>query len=203
MNTYRYDAENHKYYVCDVEVPSVTQLVAPLGKDFDEPDDLFESILDYATERGITMHGYLEHRLQGESREDYELADMYNDYADAVESFLSEHQITPLLIETNLYSNEYAGTPDLICEFDGKTAILDYKFVSSIAKSKVGSQLVGYDKLCGLNGIYVDELYAVHFKNDGTYALLKVDRETLEPMFDACLQLHKFKNYKHKRGIIG
>lgn len=199
----RYDDTKHQYYVNEAEVPSVTQLVAPLGKDYDEPDDLMETVLDIAAERGITMHAYIEHRLNGGSREEFELPDIYGIYAEAAESFLSEHEITPLLIETHLYSEEYAGTPDLVCEFDGTMAILDYKFVSSVSKSKVGGQLVGYRKLCELNGIYVDELYAVHFKSNGTYALLKVNEEPIEPMFESCLQMYKYKNYKHKRGMIG
>jgi len=198
-----YDETQHKYFIDNVEVPSVTQLVAPLGKDYDEPDDYFETVLDIAAERGITMHAYIEHRLNGGSREEFELPDMYDIYAEAVESFLTEHEITPLLIETHLYGTDYAGTPDLVCEFDGAMAILDYKFVSTVAKSKVGGQLVGYRKLCELNGIYVDELYAVHFKSNGTYALLKVNEEPIEPMFETCLQIYKHKNYKHKRGAIG
>ena len=54
--TLDYDPTRHEYRVDGKLVPSVTQLVAPLGQDYDEPDDLTESVLDAATERGTTMH---------------------------------------------------------------------------------------------------------------------------------------------------
>lgn len=194
--------ETHTYYVDGVKVPSVTQLVAPLGDDYDEPDDLMEQALDAAADRGVTMHGYLEHRLQGGSREDYELPDAYEVYADGADLLLSEHEIAPLCVETPLPGDGFAGTPDLVCDFDGETAILDYKFVSQIAKTKVGAQLAGYMELCWANGIFPEALYAVQFLRDGTYRLYPVGGENGQKAFELCRLLYELKHKHHPRGRI-
>ena len=194
--------ETHKYLVDGVEVPSVTQLVAPLGEDFDEPDDLVELAVEAAADRGVTMHAYIAHRLTGGDPEDFELPDAYAPYADAVELFLSEHRIIPHLIETPLPGVGFAGTPDLVCEFDGNDAILDYKFVSTLAKSRVGAQLAGYLSLCVTNGIYPELLYAVQFLRTGDYRLYPVGVNNSEEAFGACLELYKLKRKKHPRGAI-
>ena len=166
-----FNEEKHQYLVDGVPVPSVTQLVAPLGEDFDEPDELMEQAIDAAADRGVTMHAYIAHRLSGGAPEDFELPTVYAVYAEGVEQLLSEHTIVPLVVETPMPGIGYAGTPDLVCEFDGAVAVLDWKFVSTIAKSKVGAQLAGYRDLCEVNGIFPDDLYAVQFTRDGSYRL--------------------------------
>lgn len=201
--TVDFDPATHTYRVDGVKVPSVTQLVAPLGADYDEPDDMTENIIDAATDRGTTLHAYLEHRLYGGSREDFELPDIYEAYADAADLFLAEHEIVPLCVEQPMPGNGFAGTPDLVCEFDGTAAIVDYKFVSQLAKSKVGAQLAGYRKLCEENGIYVDFLFAVQFLKDGTYRLYPVDGFEARIWFGICVEVHDLKTRKHPRGRIG
>lgn len=197
-----YDPDKHQYFVDGNPVPSVTQLVAPLGADFDEPDDMLEGVLDAATDRGTTMHAYIEHRLLGGAPEDFELPTMYLPYADAVELFLSEHHITPLAIETQMATPDYAGTLDLVCSFDGTTAILDWKFVSQIAKAKVGAQLGGYLSLCYRNGVFPDKLFAVQFLKDGDYRLYPVDIDGALAAFDLCRMVHATKTAPHPRGRI-
>ena len=140
-----FNETDHTYTVDGNPVPSITQLVAPLGVDFDDMDELTERMVDGAADRGTTMHAYLAHRLNGGEPEDFELPDAYMDYAESVELFLSEHTITPWLIEEPLGCADYAGTPDLVCDFDGKPSILDYKFVSTIAKTKVEGLRVALD----------------------------------------------------------
>lgn len=211
--TIEFDEAKHQYRVDGVPVPSVTQLVAPLGgvsgesaflgEDYDEPDDdRMELTLEAAADRGTTMHAYIAHRLNGGAPEDFELPDAYEPYACAVELFLMEHQITPLLIETALPGVGFAGTPDLVCEFDGDLSILDYKFVAQIAKSKVGAQLAGYRALCDQNGIETDKLFAVQFLPDGTYRLYPVDETQSAVAFTVCQTLYDIKTKKHPRGRI-
>lgn len=97
-----FDETIHQYCIDGVAVPSVTQLVSPLGDDFDDMDADLELTVEAAADRGVTMHAYLAHRLDGGEPEDFELPGQYLAYADAVELFLSEHIITPMLIETPL-----------------------------------------------------------------------------------------------------
>lgn len=199
---FEYDSDTHRYLVDGVAVPSVTQIVAPLGADFDEPDDLLEGVLDAATDRGTTMHAYIEHRLLGGEPEDFELPSMYLPYADAVDLFLAEHQISPIAIETPMATPDFGGTPDLFCEFDGTEAVLDWKFVSQIAKSKVGAQLGGYEVLCACNDLWPERFYAVQFLKTGEYRLYPVDQVHAGAAFSLCLQIHKLKTAKHPRGRI-
>ena len=201
--TIEFNEEKHQYLVDGVPVPSVTQLVAPLGADMDEPDDLLDMALDAATDRGVTMHAYIAHRLQGLPAEDFDLPGIYEPYACGVELLLAEHTVTPLSVETPMPGNGYAGTPDLVCEFDGVTAILDWKFVSTVAKSKVGAQLAGYMELCETNGIFPDRLYAVQFTRDGDYRLYPADPDTNMLAFKVCQHLHTIKTRRHPRGRIG
>lgn len=199
-----FDAERHQYYVDEKPVPSVTQLCAPLGADYDEPDDdMLELTVEAAAERGATLHAYIEHRLYGGEIEDFELPPQYQGYADAVELFLAEHTILPYAVEEPIACNSYAGTPDLTCEFDGRDAILDWKFVSQLAKSKVAAQLGGYLDLCEYNGYYPPMLYAVQFLKDGAYRLYPVEFEFAERAFAACREIYALKNRKHPRGRIG
>lgn len=201
--TIEFDEATHQYRVDGVQVPSVTQLVAPLGEDYDDQeDDRMELTIEAAADRGTTMHAYIAHRLAGGDSADFELPGAYLPYADAVELFLSEHQIAPLLIETPLPGSGYAGTPDLICEFNAELAILDYKFVSQVAKSKVGAQLGGYRELAAENGIFLDRLYAVQFLPDGTYRLYPVDETKVKISFAVCKTLYEIKTKKHPRGRI-
>ena len=85
-----FDEATHAYTVDGKAVPSVTQLVAPLGADYDEPeDDMLALTVEAAADRGTTMHAYLAHRLTGGAPEDFELPDAYDPYACAVELFLA------------------------------------------------------------------------------------------------------------------
>lgn len=196
-----FDEATHTYTVDGETVPSVTQLVAPLGSPMDEMDEMMEGAVENAAERGTTMHAYIAHRLQGGVEEDFELPADYADYVDAVELFLAEHTIEPLLVEQPLGGDGYAGTPDLVCIFDGEPTILDYKFVSTVAKSKVGAQLRGYMELCNHNDIYPEKLKAIQFMR-GDYRIYDVDTETTLLSWTVCKTLHLIKTKKHPRGRI-
>lgn len=201
--TLEFDETTHTYWVDGRPVPSITQIVAPLGKDYDEPDDdHLEITIEAAAERGTALHAYIAHRLNGGEAESFELPDDYAGYADAADLFLSEHNIEPLLIETPLCCGEFAGTPDLVAELDGETAIIDYKFVSALAKSKVGAQLGGYLELCVENGIEPQKLAAVQFLRDGKYRFYRAQKNAAESAFRACLELYRIKTAKHARGRI-
>ena len=194
-----FDPETHTYTVDGVVLPSVTEIVAPLGANFDDEDELLGNAIDAAAERGTVMHAYLAHRLSGGEPGDFELPEEYAEYQDGVELFLAQHTIEPLAIETPIATDCFAGTPDLIADFDGELAILDYKFVSAVAKSRVGAQLNGYLMAANLNGIFPDSLYAVHFKR-GDYSIYPVRKDLLG--FNACQIVYAYKTRKHPRGAI-
>ena len=192
-----FDEAQHRYFDGDVELPSVTSLVSILGADMDESMD---DVIDIASDRGTTCHKVLEMMLQGEI--DIEYSSVYAPYVDAIELFLSEHEIIPIAIETPIHSLVLgvAGTPDLLCEFDGALAILDWKFVSAICKPKVKAQLNGYRIMYNESGVFPEKLFAVQFLNNGLYRIYPVAIDDKE--FVACMEIHKIKNAKYGKGKI-
>lgn len=204
MDEFRFDPDTHTYFVNEKPVPSVTQLTDIYGSlNIQEGDDM-ELTLEAAAERGVLLHGYLEHRFKGGDREDYELPAAYEGYADAVDLFLDEHRLEPILVEAPLYGEDqgvvFAGTPDFVGDFDGVLSILDWKFVSRVQKTKVGAQLSGYMSLCLSNDIFPEKLYCVQFLADGTYRLYPAG--TKADGFYLCLEVYEEKGKKHPRGGI-
>jgi hypothetical protein len=180
-----------------VIVPSVTDFVGILGDDVDE---YIEDAMERAADRGVTCHAVIEMALRGE---DYtgEYPTAYQAHVNAIEQFLSENHVEPIAIEQPIYSAEMniAGTPDLLCMFNGNLAIMDWKCVSSIAKTKVKAQLNGYCRIFNSAGVFPEELYAVQFMPD-KYRLYPVAIDPTE--WNLCLDIFKAKNKKHPRGRI-
>lgn len=195
--------DGHKYLYNGSIVPSVSKLLRPLGEDPSEDgeeDALLESALDYASERGTVLHSVLQTLLSGEEPE--EIPDAYAAHEDALRLFIAEHDIVPYMMETPLYSHSmgFAGTPDLVCCLNGKDAIVDYKFVSSINKTRVKAQLNAYKILCADNGVGIEALYAAQFMGNGRYRLYPVAIDENE--FALCYGIYKAKNKKHPKGEI-
>ena len=191
--------ESHSYTIEDRPVPSVSEIIAPYGDDI--PENSSQALaVEAAAERGTVCHALLESFLKGDA--DVEYPSSYTAYVQAIQLFLSEHDVLPAAVETPLYSARLgvAGTPDLLCEFDGTLALLDYKFVSQVAKTKVKAQLNAYRLMYEDNGVYVEALYAVQFLPDGAYRLYPVKIDDTE--FLTALELHRLKNKKHARGRI-
>lgn len=206
MNNYEfvYDPDRHAYYIDGEKIPGVTSLVSPLGPEFDPADEYMEGTLENARERGSTLHAYLEHRLRGGDPEDFELPEAYDGFVEAIEEFLFEHTFAPALTETPMWGYlsgvRFGGTPDYIGDFDGELAILDYKFVSQLAKTRVAAQLNGYMSVALCNEIFPEKMYAVQFLPTGTYRLYEVKDDATD--FELCLSVYKAKTKKHPRGGI-
>lgn len=193
----------HQYLYKGHPVPSVSEILRPLGGEpvDDEAEDTYLALaLDAAAERGILLHGVLQRRLGGEAAG--EIPDAYAAHLEAVQRFLSEHTIIPYMMETPLFHPDMriAGTPDLVCNFDGVDAIVDYKFVASINKTRVKAQLNAYRLLCEVNNIYVDALYAVQFMGTGRYRLYPAPLDEAE--FALCYGIYHARMKKHPRGAI-
>ena len=194
-----FDPVTHTYKIDGVVVPSVTELVKIYGDDADDMGADMENKLDAAAERGTTCHEIIAQMLHGET--DIEYPSEYEPYVDGIRLFLSEHTIEPIAIEAPIADadGEFAGTPDLLCLFDGVLAIPDYKFVSQVAKTKVKAQLNGYMCMFNKLGVFPEKLYAIQFL-PGTYRLYPVAIDPTE--FNIALEVYKLKNKKHTRGKI-
>lgn len=199
-----FDPDAHTYTLDGSILPSVTQLTDIYGAVSVQEGDPTELTMEAAAERGTAMHAYLEHRVWGGVREEFELPGAYEGYADGVDLFLSEHAVDPYLTETPMWGElggiKFAGTPDFVGMFDGALSVLDWKFVSQVQKTKVGAQLNGYFALCQSNDWLLDKLFCVQFLPDGAYRLYPAG--TAEDSFSLCLSVWREKHKKHPRGAI-
>lgn len=181
-----YDEETHTYYVDGEEKPSVTEIAKPIS--FERLNNLPKHILEKARKRGDAVHEIAEeYLLVGE----LDFDDIEQDYMPYIEQFIEwvfTYKPKVLYTEYKMFSPEFAGTCDLICELDGKTIIVDYKTTSAIDRKSLSVQLEGYSRLCELYGIKIDECWYLHLKKD-TYVFkpLQTDSE----WFDILLKHNK------------
>ena len=160
-----FDEENHIYYYNDIEVPSITEIAKPIS--FERLNDLPKHILEKARNRGSRVHELAEeYLLVG----DIDIDDIEPEYVPYIEQFMEwvfTYKPKVLYTEYKMFSPEFAGTCDLICEIDSKTIIVDYKTTSIIDKKSLSVQLEGYSRLCDLYKIKIDECWYLHLKKDG------------------------------------
>lgn len=191
METY-YDEETHKYYVDNIEKPSVTEIATPIS--FERLDALQKSLLDRARQRGSRCHElFEEYLLTGE----LDIEEIEPEYIPYVQQFiLWEKTYRPKIIytEKKLFSYEFCGTCDLICEIDGKKILIDYKCTSVADKKSLSVQLEGYYRLCEYHGIEIDDCYYLHIKKDG-YVFKPIKRNW--KWFDILLEHNTFMKEKY------
>jgi len=200
---FEYYPVSHTYWLDGKQIPSVTELVSVYGPDMDA--DEMEEQLAPATERGTVMHDYIFRRLSNFEPEEIELPSMYQEYADGVELFLSEHTFIPEALERPMYSDRsasYGGTPDYFGWFDDIPTILDWKFVSTLSKHKVAAQLGGYAVMVSdFLRRPVRQMAAVQFL-PGTYRLYRTDPRTALSLFLPCAELAIARETVFDRGTL-
>lgn len=191
--------DKHRYELDGTELTSVSELTKSMSSL--NIDECMGNTLDVAAERGVICHKVIELILSGENV-DGEYPAQYQPYVDGIVKFLAENDIIPIYIEKPFASEilGIAGTPDLICLFNGILTITDNKFVSSVDKSSVSAKLNAYRKICEENGIHVESLQIIQFMNTGEYR--PYDVEISDEDVNLLLKLKERKNRKHPRGRI-
>ena len=160
-----YDEENHKYYVDNVEKPSVTEIANPISAE--RLNALQMALVERARQRGSRCHELAEeYLLLGELDTD-EIEAEYFPYIQQFVLWVKTYRPKVLFTERRLFGKDFCGTLDLICEIDGKVINVDYKFTSQIDKKSLSVQLEGYDRLAKENGIHIDASWFLHIKKDG------------------------------------
>ena len=169
-----YDEENHKYYVDGEEKPSVTDIASPIS--FERLDNLQKVLLERARERGRRCHEiFEEYLLMG----DIDIEEIETDYIPYVQQFIlwaKTYRPKVIYTEKKMFSNEFCGTCDLVCEIDKKVLIVDYKVTSAADKKSLSVQLEGYYRLCQKYDIDIDDTYYLHIKKDG-YVFKPIKRD--------------------------
>lgn len=159
-----YDEINHEYYRNGKKLPSVTEICEPIS--FERLNALQKAMLERAKQRGTRCHELAEeYLLMG----DIDIDQIETEYLPYIQQFVlwvKTYKPKVLFTEKRLFSDLFAGTLDLVCEIDGKTIIVDYKFTSSIDKKSLSVQLEGYYRLANENNLNVDECWFLHIKKD-------------------------------------
>lgn len=175
MKTY-YDEENHKYYVDDVEKPSVTEIANPIS--FERLNAIQKVMLERARERGRRCHELAEEYLLLGELDPNEIELEYFPYIKQFVLWAKAYRPKVLYTEKRLFGKDFCGTLDLLCVIDGKVINVDYKFTSAIDKKSLSVQLEGYDRLARANGIHIDESWFLHIKKDSyVFKPIKKDGE--------------------------
>ncbi len=191
METF-YNEETHEYFVDGVKTPNITNIASPIS--FERLDALQKSLLDRARARGSRCHElFEEYLLCGE----LDIETIETEYIPYVQQFIlwvKTYRPKVIFTEKKLFSKEFCGTCDLICEIDDKTFLVDYKVTSVADKKSLSVQLEGYYRLCKLYKINIDECYYLHIKKDG-YVFKPIIRN--ERWFDILLEHNKFMEEKY------
>lgn len=193
MATNIYDDESHAYYVDGVRLPSVTDICEPIS--FRRLTALDSNMLERARARGSRCHELCEELLLTGEVDVDEIETEYIPYMQQFALWRKTYRPKVLYTEKKLFGTEFCGTTDLVCEIDGKTILVDYKFTANADKKSLSVQLEGYHRLCHLHGIEIDECWYLHVKKDG-YVFKKITRNP--QWFDLLLQHNKFMNTKYK-----
>ena len=181
-----YDEENHKYYVDGVELPSVTEIATPISAE--RLNALQMSLVEKARVRGSRCHELCEEYLLLDELEAEEIESEYIPYIKQFVIWCKTFRPKVLFTEKKLFGKEFCGTLDLVCEIDGKTIIVDYKFTSVADKKSLSVQLEGYYRLCSENNMHIDECWYLHIKKDG-YVFKPIKRDS--EWFDILLAHNK------------
>jgi len=172
-------------YSCEGKVyPSVTQIL----KDCGIIDITWYT--DETAQRGTFVHDCLKLIDQGTPAVLLEYGEDIEGYINAYLQFKKDAQYKIEAIEEPLCSQEYgfAGTPDRICELNGKSCILDIK--TGQKQEWHGAQLSAYKMLHGddqgvLRGLYLNK--------DGKYRLESFKDSEYRNLFLSALTIYQWK----------
>ena len=153
-----FDEFNHTYTLNGVILPSVTQVMKRLSKEY--YTDINQAVIEKAGKRGTKVHQAIEL---------YETMGVYDEQVkDYVLQYLrakSAYKFTPIKQELMLTNGIYCGTVDMIANMNDKLVLIDLKATSKINDILVEVQLAGYKQLLSDNGIEVEDCYVLHLTN--------------------------------------
>lgn len=204
MTSLTYNVEKHQYLWGGKEVPHVTGVLNRL----DDFSMVPAQVLEHARAIGTEVHLATAQIDRGEQ---YSYTDASLPYINAYKKFLLETRFQPTLVETPMYHevHKYAGTVDRVGSFiqgkgggqkykplyaRTKECVIDLKTGSTLTRS-VGPQIAAYEQLVVNHHGYLHlRRYALHLKNDGTYALKEYADKRDFIVFLSCLNLWRFEN---------
>jgi len=132
MVTFRKDT--HEYFINNTKAIGVNELLNHFGIGL--VDHIPERYLEPARIFGTAGHLMCQYYFMGCLNEKT-LDPKLQPYLIGLKKLCKDHEIIPIDIEKPICFETLlvAGTPDLVCLFDGVKSVLDYKFVKKVQKS--------------------------------------------------------------------
>lgn len=187
----QFEPESHTYRLGGRVVPSVTQLLKPIGPDFSMiPAD----VLERKRQLGTAVH------LACELDDDDDLDEAGLDqvllpYVQAWRKFKAETGAVVLVNEKQLGHDvlRYAGTVDRVVNVGAERWLVDLK-TSADPHASYGVQLAGYEELLRHSArMQVEARATVHLRDDGTFRLHTFTNPNDAACFRALLSLNNWK----------
>jgi len=149
-----------------------------------------------ASDRGTTIHSYLEARMQG--LDPQEISGEAARYRKAADAWLSDWEPEPVAVELTVFGPDYAGTGDLWCRpKGGGICLVDYK-TSKAIYPEAALQLAALAHATldpdGNTPPKVDAAWVVRIGEDGYEAKRVADLDYNYAAFRACLQAWHWMN---------
>lgn len=190
----RFDEEQHRYFLGNRELPSVTRVIDNVLSDL---SGIHPAVLSTAAARGTAVHKACE--LSDLGLLDWSALDpILMPYVEAWERFKAETRFLPTLIEKRVYSETYgyAGTLDRVGLMNDHTVLIDIK--SGAVYPSAGVQLAAYNRAALERGAieYPLPRYVVQVCDNGKYALHPFTDSADFNVFAAALQIYHFKQRK-------
>lgn len=194
MATLLFFDQGHKYTLDGEELPSVSELCRFLSREI--YGDVSQWRLDQAADRGTAVH------KATESLDKYGSVDVQDGilpYVQAYLQFRREHAVEWQKIEyaTHHPAKKYAGTIDRYGTVDGILSLMDIKTSYTIHKPLCAAQLNLYRWMLEADGRFVDRLFILHLKKDGSYKLQPFEKDDALP--EALLTLHNTLKKKGRK----
>ena len=160
-NALEYIEESHTYLFNGVIIPSVTQIMKGSSEAYYR--GISEAQLIIAADRGTRVHQAIyEFETQGKRTTDSEITPYLTEYIIAK----TRYKFKPIWQEFKLTNGLFAGTLDMLAEYNGQQVVIDLKATSKFNKSLAEIQLAGYVELCEYNGIGINNTYILHLNSD-------------------------------------
>lgn len=187
----QFDESTHTYRLDGQVVPSVTQLLKPIGPDFSQiPAD----VLERKRQLGTAVHLACELDDDGDLDDD-SLDPALVPYVAAWRKFKADTGAVVLVNEKQLAHEDlrYAGTVDRVVSVGREPWLVDLK-TSADPHAAYGVQLAGYEELLRkASRMQVDTRATVHLRDDGTFRLHQFTNPNDAACFRALLSIHHWK----------
>lgn len=187
----RFDARTHTYWCGECEVPSVSEVIAPLR----DLSAIPQQVLARKAALGTAVHLACELIDEGVLHP----RDVTGDAAPYVAGWIKFRRDTgfaPELIEQRLFNSDlwYAGTLDRVGVINGQRAVVEIK-TTAVLHDVVGVQLAAYRQALLVQcGIETTARWAVQLRPDGSYRM-RLYAEPLDwPAFVSLLTLTAWRS---------